>query len=321
VFEGNVTHYNINFDMEGKTFDEIQRVVISDEKERIGVQTSAAKNFIDRNHKNPFFLYLSYYAPHVPLVIANRYLNRFSNNMPVRRRAALALISAMDDGVGEIVTLLRNYGIEKNTLIFFISDNGAPLGLDMPDLAVEDDKGNWDGSRNDPYVGEKGMLTEGGIRVPFIAYWKGKIIADQKIQNMVLSLDATATAAALAGIDVSQMDGINLLPYLTEEQNAWPDRIFFWRWRNQEAVRNNALKVLRLSDGHEYLFDIDTDKHENLNLKGNQPNAHKQLKKHLEKWTISLKHNRMKPRPLPPEEERWYQHYFYAQGNDKQLAN
>ena len=110
------------------------------------------------------------------------------------------MISCMDDGVGMILKTLRKYNIEEKTIIFFMSDNGAPYKKykeDAPGDAV-----GWDGSLNDPWTGEKGMLTEGGIRLPFLVYWKGTI-KPHVYDHPVITLDATATALSLAGVKPS----------------------------------------------------------------------------------------------------------------------
>jgi len=309
VFQGNISKYYTTHDAKGKLLDDViaQQFTSPD---RIGIQTNAALRFLDRNHKDPFFLYLSYYAPHVPLRTTRNYLDRFPGEMPERRRYALALISSIDDGVGSIMNALDKYGIEENTLIIFMSDNGAPMGKTRPDDHVNNPKGNWDGSINDPFVGEKGMLTEGGIRVPFVAYWKGKILPGQVIDEPVSTLDASATAVALAGQDISDLDGINLVPHLTKERLEWPYRMFYWRWRNQEAIRNRQWKMLRLSDGTKYAFDLTTDQHENMDLKTERPDVIKNLSPPMNYWLSKLQRPRMKHQALPIEEKAWYRHYF-----------
>ena len=114
----------------------------------------------------PFFFYLAYRAPHVPLDAPKKYLKRFPGEMPERRRKALAMMSAVDDGVGQVMETLRSHDLEENTLIFFISDNGAPLKIHK--LDAPGGGPGWDGSLNDPLNGEKGMLI--GRRHPHAIY-------------------------------------------------------------------------------------------------------------------------------------------------------
>ena len=162
---------------------------------RLDVQTDAALAFLRRNQDQPFFLYLAYYAPHVPLEAPAKYLARFPGPMPERRRHALAMLSAIDDGVGRIAAYLRENDLEKNTLIFFTSDNGAPLRLNKPDTRpVNISSPDWDGSLNNPLAGEKGMLSEGGIRVPFLVSWKDTLPSGLVYEQPVSSLDIAATA-------------------------------------------------------------------------------------------------------------------------------
>ena len=175
--------------------------------------SQAALTFIERHAEQPFFLYLAYRAPHVPLDAPEKYLSRFPGKMPERRRQALAMISAMDDGVGAIVADLKARDLDKNTLIFFIGDNGAPLKIHKIDAPGGGP--GWDGSLNEPMNGEKGMLSEGGIRVPFLISWPGTIPSGQVYDQPIVSLDVAATAVELAGQERDEtLDGVNLVPFL-----------------------------------------------------------------------------------------------------------
>ncbi|MGI9242903.1 MAG: sulfatase-like hydrolase/transferase, partial [Verrucomicrobiales bacterium] len=234
---------------------------------------------------NPFFLYLAYRAPHVPLDAPNKYLDRFPGEMPERRRQALAMIAAMDDGVGAIVTELESLGLTEDTLIFYIGDNGAPLKIHKFDAPGGGP--GWDGSLNEPLNGEKGMLTEGGIRVPFLIAWPGKIPAGQDYDQPIIALDASATALHLAGVEVDGLDGVNLIPYLSGENEAAPHERLYWRWLGQSAVRKGRWKYLR-GAGREYLFNLDDDKEETTNLLESEPELAGGLKAELEAWAGEL---------------------------------
>ena len=147
-FQGQMNRYWANYDLTGKDL-RCHGEWVNDKRYRLDVQTEAVLAFIQRNRSKPFFLYLAYFGPHTPLEATPQYLARFVSPMPVRRRHALAMMAAIDDGVGRIVARLGEYGLEDRTLIFFTSDNGAPLKMTKPDSAVTTDPGGWDGSLND----------------------------------------------------------------------------------------------------------------------------------------------------------------------------
>ena len=242
--------------------------------------------FIERFNTTPFFFYAAYRAPHVPLDAPKYYLNRFPGEMPERRRQALAMISAIDDGVGRILSELVKHNLEDDTLIFVISDNGAPLKIHKADAPGGGP--GWDGSVNDPLNGEKGMLTEGGIRVPFVVRWKGKIPAGQVFHHPVITLDVAATANALAGLpEDPQLDGVNLIPYLCGELAEMPQRALFWRWLGQSAIRKGKWKYLR-SDNRQYLFDMNEDVEETRNLMREHPEVADRMYQELTDWTKQL---------------------------------
>ena len=242
-----------------------------------------ARTFIRKHKDHPFFLYLAYRAPHVPLDAPKKYLDRFPGEMPERRRQALAMISAMDDGVGAIVAELKKLKLTEKTLIFYIGDNGAPLKIHKHDAPGGGP--GWDGSLNKPMNGEKGMLSEGGIRVPFLISWPGTLPAGKTYDHPLIALDATATALELAGVKAKGLDGINIVPHL--KADTAPDRDLYWRWIAQAAIREGNWKLL-LGGKRQYLFDLDADPGELNNLATKHPERVANLKAKLTTWSNDL---------------------------------
>jgi len=278
---------------------------------RVDIQTDAAVAFINRHHDEPFFLYLAYFAPHVPLEATEKYLSRFPGKMPERRRYGLAMIAAMDDGVGRIREALRRHGIEQNTVIFFISDNGAPLKMGMKDEPISYQGGAWDGSRNDPLVGEKGMLSEGGIRVPFVLAWPGTLPQGNTYDHPVISLDVAATCLALAGQKPApELDGTNLIPYLTGKTPGEPHATLYWRFWNQSATRKGKWKYLQAGGEKRYLFDLDSPKHEQENLIRTHPAIAEEMSRELKAWASGLRTPGIPEGALNEQEKRFYGYYF-----------
>lgn len=251
---------------------------LKDRRFRCVWQTDAALSFVERNAHKPFFLYLAYFTPHVPLESPEPWFSQTPEHLPQERRQALAMISAMDDGVGRLRAKLREVGIEQNTLIFFISDNGAPLS-----------RGAWNGSSNLPLTGEKGMLTDGGVRTPFVAAWPGTLPAGQMYQYPVSALDVASTSVAIAGLPHDEnLDGVNLMPFLTGENAAPPHDYLFWRWRSQAAVLEFPWKLIRLGAGERYLFDTTTFEGETKNLITQHPEIAARLEEQLQIWSDGL---------------------------------
>ena len=201
------------------------------------VLNTEAVDFIERNADRPFFLYVSHFAPHAPIQATKKYLERFAHVEEPLRRTMLAMLSAADDGLGEILSALERKGIAENTLIFALSDNGAPEGTDPEQ--------GQNAGLNDPYEGEKGDLLEGGIRVPFIAAWKGHIPEGAVVNTPVWSLDLLPTAIAAARGEIPEgLDGTSILPLLTTgKQPELNDRVMMWTYGTQLAARQGDLKV------------------------------------------------------------------------------
>ncbi len=198
----------------------------------------AAEEFIDKHHAQPWLCYLPFNAVHAPMQSVEKYLSRFSSVTDKRRQTFCAMLSAMDDAIGGVLTKIRSYQQEENTLIFFIADNGGPTSQTT--------------SGNGPLHGFKSQTWEGGIRVPYMVQWKGKIPAGKVDDRPVIQLDIHPTALAAAGVEIKpewKLDGVNLLPYLTGENTAAPHEQLFWRFGNQIALRKGDWKIVKGAGG------------------------------------------------------------------------
>jgi len=279
-YTGPMNSFIASHDLQGHKLTNAPQT-LKDDRFRCVWQADAAVSFIDRHAKDPFFLYLAFFTPHVPLESPEPWFSKTPATLPKERRQALAMIAAMDEGIGKIRAKLREQVNEKNTLIFFIGDNGAPLK-----------DGAWDGSLNLPLVGEKGMLTDGGIRTPFVAAWPGTLPAGKTYDSPVINLDVAATANAVAGLPPDEkLDGVNLLPFLLGEKKGDPHQSLYWRWRSQAAILADHWKLLRLGDQERYLFDLNAPdgQSETVNLIAKYPEVAADLEKRLIAWDATLK--------------------------------
>jgi arylsulfatase A-like enzyme len=313
-YHGNWTNYLRNYDISGNDVEPPKDHRIKEDEFRIDHQTDAAVSFIKRHKDEPFFLHLAYFAPHVPMEVTEKHFSRFPGEMPQRRRWALASIAAIDDGVGKINKTLEQLGLSENTIIFFFGDNGAPLKIDRKDQPFTV-PGQWDGSDNGPMVGEKGMVSDGGVRVPFMVYWKDRIPA-QIYDRPVISLDAGATALALAGVKTApdEIDGVNLVPYLTGVQKGDPHKALYWRFRGQSAIREGKWKLYYLQNGLRMLFDMESVEHENRNLIHEYPEVAERLTEKL----ATFRADQQRPgfaMKTTGEEEKFFKHYFNVKAN------
>ena len=312
VYFGYHHQYWATYDQNGETRAESY---IQDSRDRILAISDAAVKFIDRHHDEAFFLHIAHFAPHVPLAAAEKYLDRFPGDMENRRRYALAMMSAIDDGVGDVLSSLAEYGLLENTLVIFMSDNGAPLGLEPTDAPIEDIDEAWNGSYNTPLIGEKGMLTDGGIRVPFVAQWPGMIPAGKILENPVSSLDIGYTALRIAGAETAELkplDGLDLMPAFLGEEAYLAERTLFWRFWSQSAARKDNWKYLRLGNddsAQEFLFDLNSINAESENLIEAHPDIATALKQQLSDWESTLKRT---PQGTNSQEIQWYDFYLNA---------
>jgi arylsulfatase A-like enzyme len=241
-----------------------------------------AAAFIHRHKEKPWLLYAAFNAPHTPMQATPELLARVNHITNETRRTYAAMVVGLDDAVGRILQQLRDDGLEERTLIFFLSDNGGPVGDN--------------GSLNAPLRGRKGQMWEGGIRVPFIAQWKGVLPAGKTYDRPVTSLDILPTALAAAGttnLAGSPLDGVDLLPYFTGQKHGDPHELLFWRMteRNIWAVRSGDLKLIQ-QNGQRGLYELSADLGESKNQYERLPEVRDRLQKAYEGWSATL------PKPL-----------------------
>ncbi len=239
--------------------------------------TNEAVRFIQQNKSRPFFVYLAYNAVHAPDQAPQKYLDQAVNIEDGFRTVYAAMTIAMDDGIGRVVETLERTGLRDNTLVFFVNDNGGRIGSD-----------------NRPLRGHKGMLYEGGVRVPFLASWPGKIPAGLSYDQPVSALDVLPTAAAVAGADTSAckpLDGVDLLPYLTGKRSKPPHEILFWRVIGGQgyAVRQGRYKLVKAAAvDRVQLFDLHEDLLERFDLASEQPEVVTRLQRAYDGWNAEL---------------------------------
>ena len=241
-----------------------------------------ATAFIDRQSAaaRPFFLYLPFNAIHSPMQAPVPLVRAFPRIQDEQRRLFAAMLAAMDRAVGVVLAKLRERGLENDTLIFFLSDNGGPAA----ELT----------SSNAPLRGGKGQLWEGGIRVPFCLQWKGRI-QTQTFEQPVIALDILPTALAAAGASAAPgLDGRNLIPYLTGQAVTGPPHTtLFWRYGRNIALRKGKYKLLRQSqpqgDGPFQLFDLTVDQTESSDLSSALPDVAAELRRDMEQLNAAMK--------------------------------
>jgi arylsulfatase A-like enzyme len=268
----------------------------------------------------PFFLYVAYNAPHYPMHGPPEYMERFGH-LPWDRQVMAAMLSAVDDGVGEILAEVERLGLADSTCTFFTSDNGPSR-----------ESRNWLDGNLDPYYGgttgrlkgHKFSLYDGGIREPGICHWPGRIPAGQVIHTPVASMDVFPTILAAAGGDPSacELDGTDILPLLAGEAKKGDEkgdgslfrpektpvpffqRDLFWEMNDQTAVRRGRWKLVlngQLLEGAPpeddvHLADLERDPAESANLAEEHPDVTAELKAAAEAWRAGV-------------EDRWETHW------------
>lgn len=248
--------------------------------------TDEAVAAIDANRNRPFFLYLSYNAPHTPLQPSREDYDALAHIQDHRLRTYGALVRGLDRGVGRVLQVLQERGLEEDTIVIFTSDNGGAGYVGLPDL-------------NKPWRGWKMTFFEGGIHVPFFIRWPGKIRAGTTYHAPVSHFDIFSTVAGVAGAQVPKdrkIDGVDLLPYVQGKKAGRPHEKLFWRTGPYQVVRSGDWK-LQVTDlpKKEWLFDLSSDPTERNNLAAARPELVAALKADLASF------NAEQSKPLWPE--------------------
>ena len=199
-------------------------------------------------------------------------LKRAKSIRDPNRRIHATMLMALDDGVGEILQTLRETGLEENTLVVFLSDNGAPTEMNT--------------SQNTPLRGFKSQLLEGGIRIPYMIQWKGRIPGGQVYGEPVISLDISATILTIAGVRdgwEKELEGVCLLDYLQDKKNR-PHDALYWRFGAQAAIRMGDWKLLKEGDKPWQLFNLRQDIAEAKDLAVREPRKAAELLEAYQKW-------------------------------------
>lgn len=238
-----------------------------------------AAAFVESHTKGPFFLYLAFNAPHTPLQAPQKYLDRVEGIEDEKLRTYAAMVCGMDDAVGVLTAKLKEHELDRNTLVFFFSDNGGPVGVTN--------------CRNAPLRGAKGQVYEGGVRVPFVVSWPAKLKAG-RYEHPVSSLDVFPTAIAAGGGTApkdARLDGVDLIPHLRGgSKETLADRVLFWRTGGGQnfAVRKGTLKLVRVGEQSAELYDLAGDVGEAKDLAETQPGAVATLQEELDTWNATL---------------------------------
>lgn len=231
--------------------------------------TEAALDYLDEAQDEPFFMFLSYTAPHGPMHAKKEHLKKFAGHA---RPELASMFWSADEGIGRVIDRLEELELRENTLVFLLSDNGGAAANQ---------------SNNAPLKGYKGSKFEGGHRTPFIMSWPGQIPAGTSFEGLISAMDIYPTAAAAAEVssDIGKpLDGVNLLPYAKGEATGDPHEILFWHRSVEDAVRFGDFKLV----GHEAhgwrLYDLENDIGEEFDLSEQEPGLVADLIARLNDW-------------------------------------
>lgn len=263
------------------------------------IAEEAAKYITDAKKDKPFFMYVAFNCPHSPMEAKPGYEDRFSHLEDKQRRTLAAMQTSLDEGVAEILKALKDKGVYDNTLIWFVNDNGGATYWNYDNA----------GLRN-----RKGSLFEGGSRVAFFASWPGKIAEKTRYFKPVSALDIAATSLVAAGVKTlpEELDGVDLLPYLTKDRPCpqRPHENLFWRRKNVGAARVGDMKLILVENKPTLLFDLSQNPTEKNNLMEKRPDEVERLLLAYQEW------DKGNVAPLWDEDEYWNKLAEVQHGSD-----
>jgi arylsulfatase A-like enzyme len=244
--------------------------------------TDAGIDFLKKNQEKPFFLFMSYNAPHEELEAPEESIAKFPEESmtvvpgvkPSARSIYGAMVYELDQGIGQLLEKVDELGLADNTVVWFLSDNG---GLKRT-------------SDNRPLKGAKGAAYEGGLRVPMIVKWPGKTSEGLVLEEMVTSLDIGATALAMAGGDPekSGLHGKDIRPYMTQQSTDAPHDVLYWHTAKGEwpegVIREGNFKLIVKEKGAPELYNLKNDLSETTNLAASQPERVQSMLARWNEW-------------------------------------
>lgn len=241
-----------------------------------------AISFIEKNAKakKPFFTMLSFNAVHTPMDATEEDLKQFPE-LKGKRKTVAAMTLALDRACGKVLDKLKELGIEKNTLVVFTNDNGGPTDKNA--------------GVNFPLSGTKSSHLEGGIRVPFLMKWPGKIQPNTTYDFPISTLDLLPTFFTVGGGNtetIKDIDGVDLLPYVNGTNKGRPHEILFWKKDARGVIRKGDWKLIRYPDRPAELYNIPEDISETNNLVSEHPEMVKEMFKELFQWELTLERPR-----------------------------
>jgi arylsulfatase A-like enzyme len=237
-----------------------------------------ANQFISENKEGPFFLYVPFLAPHTPFQATKSYFDKLDYIEDRNKRVYSAIIWQLDDAIGSIVSHLEGNNLMDNTIIFFLSDNGGATYTEATD--------------NAPLKGGKFTNFEGGLNIPFMVRWDGKVEPGSEYHESVISMDIFTTALQLAGINYSldrELDGTSLLPVLADSIKEPIHRQLCWRSGYNRAIRSGDWKLITDGmSGNHALYNVKEDKEELINLFDSETEIVKQLQLQHYEWESEM---------------------------------